>query len=742
MFYQRSVIFFFVVLFGLMNIKSFGQFASTDFLKASGPVIRNQSGEGEMVSLRGTNLGSWLSMEHWIGPLGYGVINRQNWEITGSISVSGNDFDLMLDGNEDTKWNSGTKQNSYSNQHIIIDCRENIVFDKICIKAGAEVDEAPAGFTLSISTDGTTWTEVSSGTGSQTIELETGAVETRYVKLAQTGSSDATWSIAEFYLLMNDDFSVRNATYDHFGVAKADTLWDYYQNLWITEADLDSIRLFGMNMVRVPFYWMEVMNNDGTMKENAFTQLDWIVEQCSEREIYVMLDLHGAPGGLDAYITSGQAVKNELWTSSEYQQMTIDLWKAVAEHFKSEPAVCAYDLMNEPVSSTLSFTISAMYNKIYKAVREIDPDHIISVQAFYNFDMINSPYLMGWENVLYQAHYYNTDYDNWDSQNGFINWALADLAWHQMHWKVPVLAGEYNFWNHLDLWSKWMNGINSFSGSWSNWCYKNNTGQKNWGLFLGNANPVPELSFDSEEEIKVKWDKFTTPNFRRNDELIDTISTHAKNTPYIGIGDQLFFEAYDGSYISSESGSEAMTCNKFSVGESEVFTIIDAGDGKIALLGNNGKYVSSNNGSGSMTCDKAEISESEKFYWIDLPDGEMALLGKGGFVSMEGGSTPITANRSSFDGWEIFSWGKKETATSVMDVERNFKIYPNPVGKDGILYYSLDYGNEIQCETYNSTGNKVFNTFLTGQGSINLSFLSSGIYFLKLDQKQEKLIIR
>ena len=36
------------------------------------------------------------------------------------------------------------------------------------------------------------------------------------------------------------------------------------------------------------------------------------------------------------------------------------------------------------------------------------------------------------------------------------------------------------------------------------------------------------------------------------------------------------------------------------------------------------------------------------------------------------------------------------------------KIYPNPVGKDGILYYSLDYGNEIQCETYNSTGRNNF----------------------------------
>ncbi|WP_321370050.1 cellulase family glycosylhydrolase [uncultured Draconibacterium sp.] len=739
---QRTVIFFLLVLIGLSNNKSFGQFDSTDFLKASGPVIRNQSGDGDIVALRGTNLGSWLSMEHWIGALGYGVINRQNWQVTGSVAVSGNNFELMLDGDEATKWNSGTTQNSYSGQYITIDCQDNVVFDKIIIAAGNNTAEAPASYTISISTNGMEWTDIASGSGSQRIEIETGAAETRYVRFAQTGSSENTWSIAEFYLLMNDDFSVRNATYDRFGVAKADSIWDYYQDLWITEADLDSIKSYGMNMVRVPFYWMEVMNNDGTIKENAFTQMDWIVEQCSEREIYVMLDLHGAPGGLDGYITSGQAVTNELWSSAEYQQMTVDLWKAVAEHFEGEPAVCAYDLMNEPVSNNASFSTSAMYDKIYQAVREIDPDHIISVQAFYNFDMISSPFLIGWENVLYQAHYYNTDYNNWDSQNGFINYALSDLSWHQMHWKVPVLAGEYNFWNHLDLWSKWMNGINSFSGSWSNWCYKNNTGIRNWGLFLGNVNPAPDLNFDSEEEIKAKWDKFTTPNFRRNIELIDTITGYAKNTVYIGIGDAIYFEAYDGSYISSENGTAAMTCNTFTVGESEIFTIVDAGDGKIALLGNNGKYVSSNNGTASMTCDKDEIGENEKFYWIDLSNGEMALLGKGGFVSMEGGSIPINSDRTVIDGWEIFSWGKKDIQTSVPEFEQSIDIFPNPLGDDRLLNYNLQNFNNVPIHIYNAEGQIMYTENLSGHGVVDLSFLSSGLYIVDLGSKREKLIVR
>nr|WP_319511166.1 cellulase family glycosylhydrolase [uncultured Draconibacterium sp.] len=736
-----------VILVGqllLFNQSCFAQFTSSDFLKAAGPVIRNQSGEGDVVALRGTNFGSWLSMEHWIGPLGYGLIDRSEWTVSASANVSSDNLDYIIDGDESTRWNSSTNQTSLVEQSLTFDLKEKVVFDKISLVGGDNANESPNQYRIEISTNGTSWTEITSGSGSSStvVDIEIGAVEAQYMKITITGTSLNTWTISELYLLMNDDYSVRNAMYDRFGVAKTDSIWDYYQDLWITTADLDSIKAMGMNMVRVPFYWMEVMNNDGTIKENAFTQMDWIVQQCSEREIYVMLDLHGAPGGLDGYITSGQAVTNDLWSNQTYQQMTVDLWKAVAEHFKGEPAVCAYDLMNEPVSNNTSFSTSAMYDKIYQAVREIDPDHIISVQAFYNFDMISPPNLRGWENMLYQAHYYNTDFYNWDSQNGFIQYALADLSWHQMHWNVPVLAGEYNFWHHLDLWSKWMNGINSFSGSWSNWCYKNNTNERNWGLYLGNFNPQPDVNFDTEEEIKAKWDKFTTPNFQRNDVLIDTIVNFTTTDSYIGIGDNVWFEAYNGSYISSENGTSPMTCNTFTVRETEIFTVVDAGDGKIALLGNNGKYVSSNNGTTSMTCTKDEIGETEKFYWINLSNGQMALLGQGGFVSMEGGSNPINANRNVIDGWEIYSWGKQDVQTSVIEYNQSIDIYPNPLGDDRLLNYNLQNFNNVPIHIYNAEGQIMYTENLSGHGVVDLSFLSSGLYIIDLGSKREKLIVR
>ncbi|WP_159523523.1 cellulase family glycosylhydrolase [Sunxiuqinia indica] len=718
------------------------QFDSSDFLKTDGPVMKNESGSGEVVSLRGTNLGSWLSMEHWIGPLGYGAINRDNWQVYSSGSVSTSDLDFIIDGNDETVWQSGVTQNGDGSQWLIFSLNEKLVFDRVLIKSGENTNESPVQYVIEISTDSINWTQIANSSGgSSQISFNTGAIEAKYVRYQVAASSNANWAVAEFYLMMNDDYSVRNATYDRFGVEAADQLWDYYQQIWITTADLDSIKAMGMNMVRVPFYWMEIMNNDGTIKEYAFDQLDWLVAECSKREIYVMLDLHGAPGGLDGYITSGQAVTNELWNDPEAQKKTVDLWKAVAEHFKGEPTVAAYDLMNEPVSNNPQFTISDMYDKIYQEVRKIDPDHIISVQAFYNFDMIASPGQKGWENVLYQAHYYNTDFENRDSQNGFINYALSDMAWHQKHWNVPVLAGEYNFWNHLDLWGKWMLGLNSFNASWSNWCYKNNTNQYNWGLYLGNNNPVPELSFDPVEEIKMKWDQFKTPKFFRNDKLIDTIRNHTQEEVFRGIDKYVWFQAYNGTYVSSKGGDVPMTCNSVGLGDQEIFKIVDANDGQIALQGNNGKYVSSNNGMTSMTCSKSEIGESEKFYWINLPNHEVALLGLGGFVSMEDGSIPMNANRRNFDGWEIFTWGTKDVATSSREFEHACKLYPNPLAPDQVLNYTLPNLKNTHVAIYNSDGKKVYHNKLAGSGSIDLSDLSSGVYLVITGNYREKLIV-
>jgi chitinase len=78
----------------------------------------------------------------------------------------------------------------------------------------------------------------------------------------------------------------------------------------------------------------------------------------------------------------------------------------------------------------------------------------------------------------------------------------------------------------------------------------------------------------------------------------------------------------------------------------------------IWLRGNNGLYVSSNNGTSAMTCDRASAQGWEKFDVIDAGSGKIALKGTNGmYVSSENGAaTGMFCNRATFQGWETFTW--------------------------------------------------------------------------------------
>jgi len=83
---------------------------SADFLKADGKFLRNQSGTGDIVTLRGTNLGGWLTFEDWMSPLGEFAMDRSQWSV--SASDNNSDASLAIDGDDTTRWTSGTAQTS------------------------------------------------------------------------------------------------------------------------------------------------------------------------------------------------------------------------------------------------------------------------------------------------------------------------------------------------------------------------------------------------------------------------------------------------------------------------------------------------------------------------------------------------------------------------------------------------------------------------------------------------------
>lgn len=170
---------------------------------------------------------------------------------------------------------------------------------------------------------------------------------------------------------------------ERFGEDKAWELINAYQDNWFTEDDFDTLKAEGVNVLRLPVTYFEMANEDGSLKETAFERLDWFIEKASEKGIYTLIDMHGAFGSQNGKDHSGDISNADIgnfFGNEENIQKTIKLWEAIARRYNGNEWVAGYDLLNEP-GGALGTEQFEVYDRIYKAIRAIDQDHIIQMQA-------------------------------------------------------------------------------------------------------------------------------------------------------------------------------------------------------------------------------------------------------------------------------------------------------------------------------------------------------------------------
>jgi beta-glucanase (GH16 family) len=120
------------------------------------------------------------------------------------------------------------------------------------------------------------------------------------------------------------------------------------------------------------------------------------------------------------------------------------------------------------------------------------------------------------------------------------------------------------------------------------------------------------------------------------------------------IGQTVTLKGFNNQYVNSQNGTQAMTCTSTAAQAWEQFTIVDAGNGKVALRAMN-KYVSSENGTQAITCNRTTIGDWEKFDWVPTGDGKVTFRGNNGkFISSENGTQAMTCTRATASGWEAF----------------------------------------------------------------------------------------
>ncbi len=364
------------------------------------------------------------------------------------------------------------------------------------------------------------------------------------------GTNLGGWLVTEGWMTprdtsgLPDEYSARQTLTNRFGAATADSLFNAYEDAWIIPQDLDNIKALGMNVVRLPFWYRNLQDEDGTWRADAFDRLDWLVSNAWARGIYTILDLHGTPGGQSTAEHTGQVrPAAQLWTDPAAQQRTVDIWQRVAAHFNGHPGVAAYDLLNEPYGAPSQAALWSMYDRLYRAVRAADPDHMITLEAAWgnwNWDVLPNPAVYGWTNVLYQVHEYA-----WNSTNdpagvmAGTDKQVNDFRAHQS-WNVPCLVGEFNDFgpgaNPTAVWDYAVQQFQANNMSWTEWSYKSSrgTGPDSWGIYdrIGAAPPVPNLQTDSAETIRADWSAWTTAHAFTINSMLRPALTVAVRTAF------------------------------------------------------------------------------------------------------------------------------------------------------------------------------------------------------------------
>ncbi len=205
---------------------------------------------------------------------------------------------------------------------------------------------------------------------------------------------------------------------DLIGTENAARFWSAFRQNYITEADIARIAELGFNSVR-PALNSRLFLTEGdnaVFIDEGFQLLDHLVGWCRKHDLYVIIDMHGAPGG-----QTGQNIDDSpndepgLFMDKKNQDRLVDLWVRIATRYKDEPAVAGYDLLNEPLPARTGAAakykdqLEPLYRRLTDAIRQVDKRHMITLEGCdwaNDWSVFSKPFD---SNLFYQFHFYCWD---------------------------------------------------------------------------------------------------------------------------------------------------------------------------------------------------------------------------------------------------------------------------------------------------------------------------------------------
>jgi endoglucanase len=276
------------------------------------------------------------------------------------------------------------------------------------------------------------------------------------------------WMVPEGYMWLFKDgpqspSEIRELVFELLGPEGSVAFWEKWRGNYVTREDIALLHQVGFNTVRVPLHYSLFESDDA----EGFRLLNRLIGWSRAENLYVILDLHAAPGGQTGTNIDDSSGYPWLYQSPKEQEHLIEIWRRLATHYRDEPAVLGYDLLNEPIPhfsklALLNPALEPLYKKLSGEIRNVDGHHILflgGAQWDTNFSVFGKPFDT---NVAYTFHKY------WTAPDESVIRQYLDF---RERYDVPIWMGESG--ENTDEWiGQFVKTLEKNNIGWAFWPYK------------------------------------------------------------------------------------------------------------------------------------------------------------------------------------------------------------------------------------------------------------------------------